>query len=148
MKFLVVIFTTSVLSGCQIMGTGSPGGSFCFACSESILDIDGEGGSLYLDTNTGTYDKMVALGASNCKLRGFDTAKIAPPHRVGSNGVNHYRYECIRTPASKYSPPTPVTQPNAVNQSISFEEAKRKCTELGFQPASEGFGNCVLKLSK
>lgn len=33
-------------------------------------------------------------------------------------------------------------------QTINLEDAKSKCIELGFKPATESFGNCVLKLAK
>lgn len=33
-------------------------------------------------------------------------------------------------------------------QTINLEDAKLKCIELGFKPATESFGNCVLKLAK
>jgi hypothetical protein len=31
---------------------------------------------------------------------------------------------------------------------LSIDAAKKKCTELGFKPATEGYGKCVLQLSK
>jgi len=31
---------------------------------------------------------------------------------------------------------------------FSLDAAKKKCTELGFKPATEGYGKCVLQLSK
>ena len=31
---------------------------------------------------------------------------------------------------------------------ISIDFARKKCTELGFKPATEGYGKCVLQLSK
>ena len=31
---------------------------------------------------------------------------------------------------------------------LSLDASKRKCTELGFKPATEGYGKCVLQLSK
>jgi hypothetical protein len=34
------------------------------------------------------------------------------------------------------------------NDRLSLEASKRKCTELGFKPATEGHGKCVLQLSK
>jgi hypothetical protein len=33
-------------------------------------------------------------------------------------------------------------------QTINLDDAKSKCIELGFKPATEAFGNCVLKLAK
>ena len=34
------------------------------------------------------------------------------------------------------------------NERLSLDASKKKCTELGFKPATEGFGKCVLQLSK
>ena len=34
------------------------------------------------------------------------------------------------------------------SERFSLEVSKKKCTELGFKPATEGFGKCVLQLSK
>ena len=52
--------------------------------------------------------------------------------------------------------PTQATTPSqattntstAKNSDLSLEDAKKKCIDLGFQQATEGFGNCVLKLAK
>ena len=43
----------------------------------------------------------------------------------------------------------PVLAPQSVtNDRLSFDASKKKCAELGFKPATEGFGKCVLQLSK
>jgi len=34
------------------------------------------------------------------------------------------------------------------SERLSLEASKKKCTELGFKPATEGYGKCVLQLSK
>jgi hypothetical protein len=34
------------------------------------------------------------------------------------------------------------------SERLSFDASKKKCTELGFKPATEGHGKCVLQLSK
>lgn len=36
---------------------------------------------------------------------------------------------------------------NIINK-LSIDVAKKKCSELGFRPATEGYGKCVLQLSK
>ena len=38
--------------------------------------------------------------------------------------------------------------PENVVKKLSIDVAKEKCTELGFKSATEGFGKCVLQLSK
>ena len=37
---------------------------------------------------------------------------------------------------------------NAQSDRLSIEASKKKCTELGFKPATESHGKCVLQLSK
>ena len=37
---------------------------------------------------------------------------------------------------------------NSENERLSLDASKKKCTELGFRPATEGHGKCVLQLSK
>ena len=37
---------------------------------------------------------------------------------------------------------------NLENERLSLDASKKTCTELGFKPATEGFGKCVLQLSK
>jgi hypothetical protein len=43
---------------------------------------------------------------------------------------------------------TPVTISPPAIERLSIEASKKKCTELGFKPATEGHGKCVLQLSK
>ncbi len=43
--------------------------------------------------------------------------------------------------------PTPMSK-NEVGERFSLDVAKKKCTELGFKPSTEGFGKCVLQLSR
>ncbi len=42
--------------------------------------------------------------------------------------------------------PTNINPP--LIERLSIEASKKKCEELGFKPATEGFGKCVLQLSK
>lgn len=41
-----------------------------------------------------------------------------------------------------------VSPTNIGSKSIDLDEAKSKCSDLGFKKGSEPFGNCVLKLTK
>ena len=53
-----------------------------------------------------------------------------------------------KTPSSK---PAPKVTPNEVpikSLTISLDEAKAQCADLGFKKGTEKFGDCVLKLSK
>ena len=48
------------------------------------------------------------------------------------------------------NPPIPITLPltQTTADTSSFEEAKKKCEEIGLKSGTESFGNCVMKLSK
>lgn len=45
-------------------------------------------------------------------------------------------------------PTKETTQNTATKESMSLDEAKKKCIELGFKDKTELLGSCVLKLSK
>ena len=44
--------------------------------------------------------------------------------------------------------PSPSNNAAVSNTGASIEDAKKKCADLGFKLGTEGFGNCVLKLSR
>jgi hypothetical protein len=46
--------------------------------------------------------------------------------------------------------PVLLSMPNTQksNQNLSIDQSKEKCVELGFKSGTEGFGKCVLQLSK
>lgn len=41
-----------------------------------------------------------------------------------------------------------VNETKSTSSAITFDVAKSKCEELGFKPETEGFGKCVLQLTK
>ena len=45
-------------------------------------------------------------------------------------------------------PPARTVQRPPVSTSLSIEQAKAKCVDLGFKQGTEQFGNCVLKFTK
>jgi hypothetical protein len=62
-------------------------------------------------------------------------------------GLSIWRYSCN----GKLAPSAIKTQPqsaNSVNQNGGLDSAKQRCAELGFKSGTEGFGKCVLQLSK
>jgi hypothetical protein len=63
------------------------------------------------------------------------------------------------TPTARSQPPAPPASASPASappagiraqesNRLSLDAAKAKCAELGFKPATEGFGKCVLQLSK
>jgi len=60
---------------------------------------------------------------------------------------DQYFYDCVQDVNLQNSQIKNSSQPNVV-VSTSLEEAKKKCSDLGFKSGTEGFGKCVLQLSK
>jgi hypothetical protein len=48
-------------------------------------------------------------------------------------------------PGQELAPTNDITSQDAL---LAIDAAKRQCTEIGFQPGTEKFGNCVLKVSR
>ena len=70
------------------------------------------------------------------------------PYNVACNKGNtrcEYLYRCKKSP-SKIKVEKVNTQTN--QQTRGIEESKNKCLSLGFKQGTEGFGKCVLQLSK
>ena len=72
-------------------------------------------------------------------------------------GWKFYRYACNGFPAEIPKPaPAQQSQQNQqrqienqnTSQLLDLDEAKSKCSDLGFKPNTEGFGKCVLRLTK
>jgi hypothetical protein len=57
-----------------------------------------------------------------------------------------YEFACAAAKQNNIIP-TQITNENIITKTISIEEAKSKCTDLGFKAKTEAFGKCVLKLS-
>ena len=67
--------------------------------------------------------------------------------KVYMGRTNQRIEEQAPTQASTSSQAT-VNSSTVKNSEATLEDAKKKCIDLGFQQATEGFGNCVLKLAK
>jgi hypothetical protein len=141
-KLTFVIFTGAsiFLAGC---GTGSPTGVYCLTCSVDIDSLTHNGGVIGADSN-GESDRIKAkqLADSNCQLRGFDSASMAGRDQNRSWRA-YYPYACVRSRM-----PAQVTPDQSNNKQLNINSVKEKCSELGFKPNTEQFGNCVLKLIK
>ena len=66
-------------------------------------------------------------------------------------GWKFYNYQCngpiiVQPQIQQYAPTQPILQNQ--QQGIPIDLAKSKCSELGFNQGTEGFGKCVLQLSK
>ena len=54
----------------------------------------------------------------------------------------------ISTNSSSSSLNAPANSISSDNSLLDFEDAKKKCASIGFKPATEQFGKCVLKFTK
>jgi len=66
-------------------------------------------------------------------------------------GVNYKSYRChgpiTQKPIIK-NIAIPPTMNTPIDNLLSIGDARGKCTDLGFKQGTDGFGTCVLKLSK
>ena len=71
------------------------------------------------------------------QVQGFDNLPLQP---------NIYK-ECVLYKASKNEvPKSQAKQPQSSNNNVTYNSQKQFCSEIGFQPGTESFGNCVLKM--
>ena len=68
----------------------------------------------------------------------------------GQGEMSLYYFECIRRPEviKQVAPPTSLPSMPIKPVEIDLSDVKKKCTDLGFKSGTEGFGKCVLQLSK
>ena len=67
-------------------------------------------------------------------------------HMDGVLGYKVYRYQCNGPQPINYAPAPVNNLPP--KQSVSIDQAKQQCKDLGFKLGTEKFGNCVLELTK
>jgi hypothetical protein len=81
----------------------------------------------------------------------FELPKVEPVEKAKEDIVT---IPVVTPPLEEVQKQVTSTPPNQnisappESERLSFEASKRKCTELGFKPATEGHGKCVLQLSK
>jgi hypothetical protein len=100
------------------------------------------GGYNLIDSKTGMVSKANLKGLINMSGQRFSeqTERKCQLFRDGVKLADYYgsdRQE--KTPESNMSRP-------ATNKSLALEQAKEKCTDIGFTKGTEKFGDCVLKL--
>lgn len=127
------------------------------------ISINGEPlGSFSKNEQTFSHELMpgennIAVGILNLKLNTEPNTHYFYSYEFG---VTHWGVASTNDYALKFLEKKPykeITKSQAdqkildkpqVHRSDQFAEAKKICGELGFKPGTEGFGNCVLKLSK
>ena len=77
-----------------------------------------------------------------------------PPVNTQNDEVKKLQAEVSRLQELEKAKQEPIQAEAAIknvapeSERFSLEVSKKKCTELGFKPATEGHGKCVLQLSK
>jgi hypothetical protein len=68
----------------------------------------------------------------------------------GQGEMSLYYFDCIRQPEVTKQVVPQVTLPTTPIKpaEVDLSDAKKKCSDLGFKSGTEGFGKCVLQLSK
>ena len=81
----------------------------------------------------------------------FELPKLEPLEKAKQESVTVPLVSPQLEEVQKQVATTPSIQNKSAppeNERLSLEASKKKCTELGFKPATEGHGKCVLQLSK
>ena len=96
----------------------------------------------------GGYSSVLSQANSYC--RQFGARAVLKNKTDGclllcGSEYNYYNFSCVKEPSSFV--PTSSNVPRA-ESSLPIDDAKNKCMDLGFKVGTEGFGKCVLQLTK
>ena len=132
---------------------------FMVSCSTSTGNSDKY--LTYLPSATNGYKGLMAAELSSPPLSfmagrcenfgGLDYSSVqdepVPSWKV--IGYFYKSYKCYGPEPKLSSVPITIQEPKAHSRvPVTFNDAKDKCSDLGFKPQTEAFGNCVLKLSQ
>lgn len=165
-KSLITAGFLLLITGC---GTTSGVGYAWFGTS--VEEGWESGGRIRSHFSTHTEANVRQAANGYCATRGLLEPTITYTQRVGE--YSEYSFTCqkpdvrpvqqpiFQPPALRIVQPEVIQNNNPIEKSIdstqlpekvgnklSIDVAKIKCAELGFKPATEGFGKCVLQLSK
>jgi hypothetical protein len=129
---LLAVSLISVLLGCTSIRTDE-------SSSTKVVIRD------HFITGSG-YDEVMSQARNYCQQYGAKPVFIKKQDSSFLRSeYNYYYFDCVKDqpyiPPYKpsYAPPAPI---------VTLDDAKAKCTNLGFKSGTEGFGKCVLQLSK
>jgi hypothetical protein len=147
--FISIFLAQSVLVGCAGYTSGIQDHNTFAAIWNGPSSSNGYVGELAAFSGTG-YPQVEQRAALNCSSYGGlkdKPWKSRPDNPLA--GTTYWKYQCNGMLAQSYSMPSasPAQRPPAPT-SLSIEQAKSKCIDLGFKQGTEQFGNCVLKFTK
>lgn len=146
-KYLSLLICTVVISGCA---------------SVDLRDkYNPNGGTLYDHFHWGNYETVLQKANNYCNTFGKGHANITRVSEgcllVCKMEYHVYDFVCSNDDNKPKDSPTSVEKITATSQQkvqdisitkITLDKAKTKCTDLGFKPKTEKFGNCVMELTK
>jgi len=140
---LLFLFTVLFLSACA---TQEPDSAMCSRC---ISPSASNGYSAFFSVRNDAQPDLAAIAEKSCAP--FNGVKVKPWRKEHYAIYDWYAFQCNGFTAVRPTPAVEsvVQQPksNVVDFKLQIEDAKQKCTELGFKANTESFGKCVLKLS-
>jgi hypothetical protein len=141
---LIALFLLLSIGGCA---TGDVG----YAWLGTKVNHDwGNGGVIWSHATDHSQYKVHAVATSYCAKRSQPEPTIKFKGKDGEFYI--YEFSCNYTQPTRQAvpvAPTLTTPASKAETQLTMEEAKTKCAkDLGFKFGTEGFGKCVLQLSK
>jgi hypothetical protein len=134
LQLFVLVLLTACTSSLPVIQTGNSG---------EYLVISKNAASVFSSLEE-AQKEAVTQAMNYCKGMGKKYEKkyaIDRPMALGQFPESSLYFMCTETGNESQS----ATSRSSI---LFFDQAKEKCIELGFKPATEAFGNCVLKLAK
>jgi len=148
-NIFALIAIAIVLSGCSTLDQNS----ICGECTAPTRSNGWSGKFMTLSTDTNEIEshaqKLCApLNGLKAKPHLYNKTPTYDRYSFVCNGFPEPRFatESVNIAPPQQTNNTYIQSPE--NNKIKLGEAKTKCTELGFKANTEGFGKCVLQLSK
>jgi hypothetical protein len=122
--------------------------------------LNGFTGGVFIEPFSNDYIELMQMRCSSYGGLDFSSQTTIHKNAIGEK-VIQYKCNAANAKQSEAQPQLLSTPKPNVNtdralptiapsttSSFSFEDSKNKCVELGFKSGTEGFGKCVLQLSK
>jgi hypothetical protein len=164
-KIILTFIFLTLISGCgavnpRIVRTFNPGGAFGTAAAH-----------IQVDTKFDSIGEVVRVARAYCKSLGLESIPDPAPSyfdrppnplmpvdieqlnwrekdKLTENAKMQFAISCGPAIKNTNEYKNIPLNTGSQNSSMSIDQAKQHCKDLGFKPTTEKFGNCVLELSK
>ena len=132
-KIIFFILAASILSACTSLIPSRSSQKYAVIGEDPLLPSS----MAYID----------ALANSHCNK--YDSNAVFYTKEWNLPGSTIYYYACNKKMMSTQDDAAlPILAPTGSTKINDIETAKQNCSQLGFKTGTEGFGKCVLQLSK